>query len=332
MTASITVICPIRNEEKYIAECIQSLLDQTVDRGEVEILVVDGMSDDKTREIVQDFQNKYKNVKLLDNPDRIVPSAMNIGIKASSGRFILRMDGHAKAAPDYVEKCVEALQRNGVVGVGGPIVTVNDSDSGRAISLAMSSRFGVGNSRFRTGEAAECFVDSLAFTAYKREVFDKFGFFDEELVRCQDDEYNFRIRKQGGKILLTPKIKSWYFPRSSLRKLWSQYFGYGFWKVRLMQKHFWMMRVRHFVPAAFVGTLMLLLTLGLFTPVALWLWASIMILYLSASVGAAIVMHHRSENVSFFKLLLSFYILHFSYGTGFIWGLIRFFPRWFEKN
>ena len=165
MEPTVSIICPIRNEEKYITECLAALLNQTFKSEQIEILVVDGMSDDGTREIVGEFESKYSNVRLIDNPKRFVPSALNIGIEKAAGSYILRMDGHAKAAPDYVEKCVATLSKNGAQGVGGPITTVDDSDTGKAISLAMSSTFGVGNSRFRTSNNKECFVDSLAFSS-----------------------------------------------------------------------------------------------------------------------------------------------------------------------
>lgn len=328
----VSVICPIRNEEKYINACLQSLVEQSFDQDKMEILVVDGMSDDRTREIVREFQGKYDNIKLFDNPQMIVPSALNLGISSAAGKYILRMDGHAKAAPDYVARCVEALESNDAAGVGGPIISVNDSDTGKAIALAMSSPFGVGNSRFRTSGNEECFVDSVAFPAYKRDIFDKVGLFDEELVRCQDDEFNFRIRHFGGKILLTPKIKSWYYPRSGFKKLWQQYYGYGFWKVRILQKHFWMMRLRHFVPAAFVLSLIGLVLLSLFVPQAAVLFLGVVLLYLIAAVSAAFITHKRNSSVSYLKILLSFFILHFSYGLGFLFGLVRFAPRWFSEK
>jgi len=332
MKPTVSIICPIRNEEKYIAECLRALLNQTYKSDQTEILVIDGMSDDRTREIVNEFQLTQTNLRLIDNPQKSVPHALNIGIGNASGRYILRMDGHAKAAADYVEKCVAALDKNGAQGVGGPITTIDDSDTGKAISLAMSSTFGVGNSRFRTRNDKECFVDSLAFTAYKREVFAKYGLFDEELDRCQDDEFNFRIRKYGGKILLTPAIKSWYYPRSSFKKLWKQYFGYGYWKVRLFQKHFWMMRLRHFIPAAFVGSLILFLFLAPFIDTAFWFFIASFSFYVLASITAATLTWRSNKRVTITKILLSFYILHFSYGSGFLWGLIRFAPRWLKNE
>lgn len=331
MEKSVTIICPIRNEEKFIADCLKALVEQTYDRNKTEILVIDGMSDDGTRDIVAEFQRKYHNVRLLDNPARIVPKALNIGIRAASGKYILRMDGHAKAAPDYVEACVAALENGEAAGVGGPIESVNTTDTGKAIALAMSSPFGVGNSRFRTS-TEEGFVDSVAFTAYTADVFEKYGNFDEELVRCQDDEYNFRVRKLGGKILLTPKIRSLYFPRASLKKLWRQYFGYGFWKIRVFQKHPLMMQPRHFVPAAFVTFLTISLILGILIDGLSWIFTSVALFYICCAALAAFAVWRQNKETSAAKILASFFILHFSYGMGFLWGLMKFAPRWFKKR
>lgn len=328
----VSVICPIRNEEGYISQCLESLANQPYDPHKLEILVVDGMSDDQTREIVQQYAEKYPNIRLLDNPKRFVPFALNIGIRQARGKYIIRMDGHAKAAADFVEKSIAALENNEADCVGGPITSVNDSETGKAIALGMSSPFGVGNSRFRTSVDKPCYVDTLAFPAFKREVFLKIGLFDEEMVRCQDDEFNFRIRKSGGKILLTPEIKSWYYPRAGFKKLWKQYFGYGLWKIRVLQKHFWKMQLRHFFPAGFVLSLLLPLILSFFIPGAYRVSIGIAGLYIAASVLAAGLTWRRNREVSPFKILLSFYILHFSYGIGFLWGLIKFAPRWFERE
>ncbi len=332
MSFIVSIICPIRNEEQYIADCLQALIEQTFSLSNMEILVVDGMSDDRTREIVLGFAQKHTNISLIENPERIVPYGLNYGVKHAQGKYILRMDGHAKPAPNYVEMCVAALERNGTDCVGGPIITIEETDTGKAVSAAMSSRFGVGNSRFRTSIKEACLVDTLAFPAYRREVFEKYGMFDTELIRCQDDEFNFRIRKLGGKILLTPEIKSWYYPRSGFSKLWRQYFGYGFFKVRVFQKNTWMMQARHFAPLSLVSILLLALCLMPVIPEAIVVFCTIFALHATAAVFAAMTISRRNREVSIWKLLLSFYILHYSYGLGFFWGLIRFAPRWFHRE
>ena len=328
----VSVICPIRNEEDYIFQCLESLVNQSYDPHNMEILVMDGMSDDQTRKIVHKYEEEYSNIHLVDNPKRYVSSALNIGIRQARGKYIIRMDGHAKAALDFVEKSIAALQNNEADCAGGPIISLNDTETGKAIALAMSSPFGVGNSRFRTSVDKQCYVDTLAFPAFKREVFSKVGLFDEEMVRCQDDEFNFRIRKFGGKILLTPEIKSCYYPRGGFKKLWRQYFGYGLWKIRVWQKHFWKMQLRHFFPVGFVLSLLLPLILSFFIPGAYRISIGILGLYFAASILAAGLIRRRNREVSFFKILLSFYILHFSYGIGFLWGLIKFAHHWFDKE
>lgn len=331
MNFNISIITPIRNEEKYIAKCLTSLVNQDYDK-EYEILVVDGMSTDKTREIVKEFQNKHKNIKLLDNPDKTVPYALNIAINYARGEVIIRVDGHAVIENDYLSQCMEYLRRTNAECVGGVIESINTNFIGKAIALAMSSPFGVGNARFRTS-GSEGYVDSLAFGAYQRKVFDKIGYFDEELVRCQDDEFNYRLRKFSGKIFLTPKIKAYYYPRSNLINLCHQYFQYGCWKIRVLQKHFKMMQLRQFVPPAFVLSLIISFSLGLFYKSMMGLFLFITASYTTVSLFASLRIARKKGSKFFLILIVIFAILHCSYGLGFLWGIIRFSPNWFKiKN
>lgn len=330
MSFYISIVSPIRNEENYIAKCLDSLVKQDYD-DEYEILVVDGMSTDKTREIVKKFENKHKNIKLLDNPNRTVPYALNIAIEQAKGNVIIRVDGHAVIENDYLTQCVNYLKQTNAECVGGVIESINENFIGKAIAHAMSSPFGVGNARFRTS-GEEGYVDCLAFGAYRREVFDKIGLFDEELVRCQDDEFNYRLRKFGGKIFLTPKIKSYYYPRANLIKLWRQYFQYGFWKIRVLQKHFSMMQFRQFVPPAFVFSLMVSLILGIFNKIFIWVFLLIISSYLSASLVASYQISQKKGFNFFFILFLIYAILHISYGLGFLGGLVRFWSSWIRSK
>ncbi len=328
----VSVVVPIRNEEKNIAGCLQSVVKQTYPSEMFEVLVIDGFSDDQTRRIVRDFQSYHPQVQLLDNPRRIVPTALNIALKAARGDVIIRVDGHAEIAPDYLEKCVEYLHSSGADCTGGYILSINDSFVGKAIALAMSSPFGVGNARFRTSGKSG-FVDTLAFGAYQREIFQKIGNFDEELVRCQDDEFNYRLRKAGGKIFFTPEIRSKYYPRTSLKKLWKQYFGYGFWKIRVMQKHLKMMQLRQFIPPAFVGFLLLSLLLGILgTPLALNVFFGVAGIYASAVLFASVSVAIKHGLRYLILLPVIFPILHISYGSGFLLGLFKFAPRWFDQK
>ena len=224
----VSVIIPIRNEEKYLAQCLQSVIAQDYPKDRMEILVVDGKSEDRSREIVAEFGSKYPMIKLLDNPRLIVSTAMNIGIKNAKGDVIIRVDGHCLLESDYISQCVKCLRRTGADNVGGLMQAVGQGYVGEVIALALNSFFGSGGSKFHYA-SKEQYVDTVYLGAFPRHVFDKVGLFNEKLVRNQDYELNYRIRAAGGKIFLSPAIKSYYYGRSSLRDLWHQYFQYGFW-------------------------------------------------------------------------------------------------------
>jgi len=324
----ITIILPIRNEARYIERCLDAVLSQTYPRECLEILIVDGMSDDGTREIVRgmiarqgNLQSAICNLQLLDNPDRIVPTALNLGIRAARGEIIVRVDGHCVIAADYIARCIQALHTVDADCVGGAIETIGETYTARSIAFAQSSPFGVGGARFRYSNRAE-YVDTLAFGAYRREVFDRIGLFDEELVRNQDDEFNFRLTRAGGKIWLDPQIKSVYYSRGTLRGLWKQYFEYGFWKVRVMQKHGRPASLRHLVPALFVLALCAAFVGTLVTQQ--WIWFGLIALpYVLASVTASLVTAARRDWRTLPLLPLVFFVLHCAYGVGFLFGLVR---------
>ena len=185
---------------------------------------------------LQTFQQQHDNLILLDNPGQIVPTGINAALKIARGSIIIRIDGHTAIAPDYIAQCVRALEQSKADNVGGRMDAVGSNAFARAVALATSSPFGIGGSRFHYSQKEE-WVDSVYMGAWRRDAFEKYGLFDEELVRNQDDEFNYRMRKQGGKILLNPKIKSNYTVRCSAVKLFRQYYQYGFWKVRVFQKH-----------------------------------------------------------------------------------------------
>lgn len=326
-TPFVSVIMPVRNEAAYIERSLGSVLAQDYPAGCLEILVVDGMSDDGTREMVRAQQATQPHIRLLDNPARIVPPGLNLGIRQARGEIIVRVDGHCEIAPDYVSRCVRHLLEDEVDAVGGPIETIGETAEAEAIALAMSSWFGVGGSAFRTIDDRAMLVETVAFPAYRRETLERLGPFDEELVRNQDDEYNYRLLKHGGKILLSPDIRSRYYSRSSLPKLWRQYYQYGFWKVRVMQKHPRQMRRRQFVPGLFVAALAGSTALGfLWRP--LWVLAAFFIaLYAFANIVAAVTVTSRRGRGHTARLLLIHPIIHFSYGLGFLAGLAHFAPR-----
>lgn len=329
MPSYISIICPIRNEARYIEKLLRSLLAQDFDLSRMEILVVDGMSTDGTRSIVQALCQSHAQIRLLDNPRKTAPYAMNIGLRAARGDIIVRVDGHAYLSANYLRECETHLAATGAECVGGVITSVTENETGRAIAAAMSSVFGVGNARFRTSGAAG-YVDTLAFGAYQKTVFETIGRFDEELTRCQDDEFNYRMIKAGMKIYFHPSIISFYYPRQSLTRLWKQYFGYGMWKVRVLQKHLSVMRLRQFVPFLFVSSLLFSAMAGLFHRAWLIPGAAILALYTLASLYFSVRLVRQKKAQCHIRLPLVFYILHVSYGLGFLVGLVRF-SSWFFR-
>lgn len=327
----VSVIMPVRNEANYIAGALRSVFAQDYPRDRMEVIVADGISSDGTRDIVRSFQTRHQNIALIDNPGRIAPTGLNAALRAARGTIVIRIDGHCEPASDYLSQCVRHLQDSGVDGVGGPLHTIGESFVAGAIAAAMSSPFGVGGSAFRTVKDRAMRVDTIAFPAYTRCAIRKCGLYDEQLVRNQDDEYNYRLLKLGGTLLLSPDIQSRYYSRASLRSLWRQYFQYGFWKVRVMQKHPRQMRWRQFVPP----TLVTVLTVSLLT--APWSGtgkAALLIVggaYSAALLFGSLWTAHKAGWRYLALLPAVFATLHLSYGLGFVAGLFRFWNRWGDR-
>lgn len=334
----VTVILPVRNEAAYLRAGLSAVLGQDYPAGRMEILVTDGMSTDGTREIVQESQQQHPSIKLIDNPGRIVPTGMNAALRQARGEIIIRVDGHCEIARDYVRKCVEHLQNDPIDGVGGPVETIGATPLAETIAVAMSSKFGVGGSAFRTETGKTMLADSIPFPAYTRSIIQKAGLYDEELVRNQDDEYNYRLRELGAKLLLAQDVHSRYFSRASLGKLWRQYYQYGFWKVRVLQKHPRQMSLRQFVPPLFAISLLLTTILALISPLfaipnSYLLFPLILVIgsYSLANLLASVITSSKKGLRCLPLLPLVFAILHLAYGLGFLVGLIKFWNRWDDK-
>jgi glycosyltransferase involved in cell wall biosynthesis len=325
----VSVIMPVRNEADFIAESLGAVLAQDYPHDRMEVLIADGMSSDGTRAIISQVAAEHPDipVTVLDNPRYIVPTGLNIALDQAAGEVIVRVDGHCKIAPDYLSRCVAHLLEDHVDGVGGPIETVAATPSGQAIAAAMSSAFGVGGSAFRTVRGQTMLVDTIAFPAYTRRAVELAGPFDEELVRNQDDEYNYRLRKLGCRLLLADDVRAEYYSRSTLRSLWRQYFQYGFWKVRVMQKHPRQMRLRQFAPPAFVLALIGGGALAPFSAAIRWGWLAMIALYVLASFIASLLAARRAGWRALPLLPIAFTLLHISYGTGFLAGLMKFANR-----
>jgi glycosyltransferase involved in cell wall biosynthesis len=323
-TPKTSIIVPCRNEKAHIEAVMASMLNQEGVVGGFEIVVADGRSDDGTRQLLDRLAAAESRLRVIDNPQQIVSPGLNLAIQAARGDVIVRMDTHTVYATDYVARCLEALAASGAQNVGGPALTQATGFMQKANALAYHSPFSVGGARFHD-PAYEGWVDTVTYGCWHKDTLLRLGMFDEELVRNQDDELNLRLLRSGGRIWQTPAIRSWYAPRSSLAALFRQYVQYGYWKVRVIQKHRLPASVRHVVPGAFVASLLLLAPLAI---VFAWAGAGLAALlgpYLLANLGASLVTCRRSEGRKYLLVMpLVFAAYHFGYGWGFLRGVIDF--------
>lgn len=319
----VSVIIPCRNEEDCIEACVRSIFDQDPPSGGFEVIVADGMSTDNTRGILDRLAKEDDRLIVIDNPRRFVSSGLNAAIAVSRGKVIVRMDAHTVYARDYVRQCLAVLEETGADNVGGPWAAEGEGLMGRAIAAAFQSPFSVGGARGHD-LGYEGPLDTVYLGCWPREVFARFGLFDEELVRNQDDEFNLRLIRSGGTIWQSPRIRSWYRTRGSLGNLFRQYGQYGYWKVRVIQKHHLPASLRHVVPGGFLLSLLFLLIASWWWTSALWGLIGILSLYGAAILSAAIVTAGKSDWKLLPILPLVFGTYHVSYGLGFIRGVINF--------
>lgn len=320
----VSVICPLYNEEKFIDGCVQSLLNQDYPQEELEILFVDGMSSDRTRTILARYVEQYSQVRLLDNPHRTVPYALNIGIRNTSGSVVIRVDAHCTYPKNYISRLVAELKRLNADNVGGVWNTMpaNDSAECMAIAIGSSHRFGVGGSAHKVGASTVEQVDTVPFGCYKREVFDRIGLFDEELTRNQDDEFNARLINNGGSIYIIPDVVIDYTARDSMAKMRKMYFQYGLFKPLVNKKLGSPATIRQFFPMLFVvglvlGTILSFLSLWLFMT-----YAAILILYAALGLSVGISSMRKYKKPSLLWLMpYTFLNIHISYGTGYLKGI-----------
>ena len=318
----VSIVIPCRNEEKHIAKCLQSIIDNSYPKNNLEVLVCDGLSTDGTRDTVHHFDYRYPYIKLLTNDEKTTQHALNLGAKASQGDIIIILGAHSEIASDYIASCVSALDLDEQIGcVGGLLENVYENKSSEIISNAMSSVFGVGNAHFRLG-SKQGYVDTVAFGAYKREVFNDIGYFDEELVRNQDDEFNYRLVQAGFRIYLSRNIRAKYYVRSSYKKLMQQYYQYGYWKVLVNKKHHTITTVRQVIPFLFVSFIGISGVLSFVSSSVLSLLVATMVVY---TMLAGFFAYRATSSLSNIPLVVySFLILHLGYGVGYLEGLLRF--------
>jgi glycosyltransferase involved in cell wall biosynthesis len=320
----VTVIIPCRNEKNYIRECLNSLIDQNYSKKNFEVLVIDGMSNDGTREIIKEFIDNYSFIRLLDNHKKFIPFALNIGIKESKGDVIVRMDAHAKYEKDYISKCVKYLKKYNADNVGGIIKTIPEKDTltAKSIAFCLSSAFGVGNSVFRVGSKKIKEVDTVFGGCFRKEVFEKIGLFNENFIRSEDIEFNLRLRKSGGKVILVPDIKAYYYPKSNFKDFFLHNVEDGSWctyRLKFLKKIYY---PRHYIPFFSILVIIALLLLSLFFPLARIFLFSFILIYLLTSFYYSVKIALREREWKYIFLMpVAFFLRHLGYSLGSIIGV-----------
>lgn len=319
----VSIVIPCLNEERYIVALLNSLAAQDYGADGIEVIVADGGSTDRTRELVREYPSRFARLELVDNPKRITVGGLNAGMDASQGDCWIIIGAHSHVREDFVRASVEALKRTGVACVGGPIETIGEGTVGKAIAAAMSSPFGVGNAKFRYADE-EAEVDTVPFGCYHRKVWDVVGRFDETVDGADEDSYNARLIEAGGRIMLVPTIRSSYFPRRTFKALAKQYWEYGAAKGTLLSRGR-PLQPRHFAPAAMVAGGPALAVLGLVSGKARLLLKVLSVLYVA---GGLYTSRQAAEKTDANPVLTfcAMATMHVTYGAGFIYG------AWQEKQ
>jgi glycosyltransferase involved in cell wall biosynthesis len=310
----ISIVCPVYNEEKYIGDLLDFY--EKINPQEKEIFIIDGQSTDRTRKIVSNYASLNPGVYLLENQKRYVPFALNMAIPLCKGEVIVRWDAHTKYAPDYLVQIIEVFKKTDADIVGGPMRAIGESAFQRAVACATSTPFGVGNSKFHFDQYRG-YTDSVYLGAWKRSVFEKIGMFDEQMLRNQDDEFHYRAKRAGLRIFQEPEIRSFYYPRSTIKGLIKQYYGYGLFKPLVLKKIKSEWKLRHVIPMLFASYLILL-------PLVAWVYP-VSVLPLIAYVLLALFFATKIRFGCKEKAwsLLVYPTLHLAYGIGFWKGLFK---------
>ncbi len=322
----VSIICPTYKEEKFISGCIRSIEKQDYPKEDLEVFFVDGMSPDRTREIIQEAASRTKYIHLLDNPDRTVPYALNIGIREATGEVIIRIDGHCTYPKNYVSTLVKHLYELEADNVGGVWNTLPAKDTGicQAVAIVSSHPFGVGASQHKIGADHVMETDTVPFGCYRRDVFSRIGLFDEELTRNQDDEFNGRLLKAGGKIYLIPDVVINYTARDSFAKMRKMYYQYGLFKPLVNKKLGAPATLRQFVPVLFLLGIVLGAVVCVFSPAFRWVYAALACLYvlLCFSIGIKKAVGHKRPSLAIL-IPYAFFNTHISYGWGYLCGIFK---------
>lgn len=328
ITKRVTVVIPCRNEEGFIGQVLDNVVQQDYPSNKLEVFVVDGNSNDKTAEIIQEYSGKYEYIHYLKNSKKVVPYALNKAIRKSTGDIIVRMDAHSIYPADYISMLVKGLYDYECDNTGGVWITepANDSFKAKSIADATSHPFGIGNAHYRLDIKSPKKVDTVPFGCYRKEVFENIGLFDEELVRNQDDEFNARLIKHGGTIFLLPDVKIRYFARENFKKTSRMFYQYGLYKPLVNLKVGQPATMRQFVPPLFTLFIILFSFMSLIDPMYLWILGAGTAFYLLVDlvISTSIVLKKAGSIFQFPSLLAVFPIIHISYGLGYLGGIVRF--------
>jgi succinoglycan biosynthesis protein ExoA len=325
--AQVSIIVPCLNEQATIRLMLEAVYCQSFPRHEMEVIIADGMSTDETLHEIDRFKDEFPGltVRVVTNDQRNIPSGLNKAIQVSNGEYLIRLDGHSEPEPEYIAKCVQDLIDRKGDNVGGrwEIKPRNNSWQARSISIAASHPLGVGDARYRIGGKAQP-VETVPFGAFRRELINKIGLFDETLLSNEDYEFNARIRKAGGTVWFDPEICSTYFAASNFSQLAKQYFRYGFWKARMLRLHPDTLRWRQALPPAFILSLVLALIVGIVcNPLFLILMLELACYTLfMLIVSVQTLIKQRNISVSF-GVPSAIATMHFSWGCGFIWSWLK---------
>ncbi len=316
-----SIVIPCLNEEDYIARCLDSIIEQDYELDKIEIVIVDGLSKDRTREIVADYQKKYKNVKLYDNPKKKTPISLNIGIKNAQGDVVVILGAHTKIDKDFVKYNNQYLHEKDVKVTGGTQKNVGLTYKQSIIGQVMEMPFAMASAQYRWSKK-EQYVDTVVYAAYKKELFNEIGYFEEEFAISEDAEINWRIRQKGYKIWYSPKIKTDYYPRKSIYKFVKQMFRYGILRVNMFKKHNDALTPKHMIPPVFVLMIVGLLVAGIFAEEALLLLAGVMSGYFVINILASLIKVFPKKLHYMPVIPLLVFAMHFGWGLGFIIGYL----------
>lgn len=325
---SFSIVIPCRNEKNYIANCLHSIFNQSYNKKLIEIVIVDGLSDDGTREIIEDIKKEHHNLRIFDNPEKKTPQALNIGIKNSLGEVIVILGAHTEIDENFIFYNNKCLNENDVMASGGTQINIGFSRTQKLIGQVMEIPFGMGSAKYRWS-SEEQFVDTVVYAAYKKELFDELGYFEEDILISEDAEFNWRIRQAGYKIYYSPKIVSKYYPRESIYKFIKQIFRYGILRVNVVKKHIDSLKLVHLIPPSFVFTIFVLTMLTSLSIISPSYIIFVMISYFLINIALTFKKIKINKLFYYLSAPILIFLMHLSWGTGFILGL--FLPKYIKK-